>query len=132
MKPKITVITLGVADMNRAFTFYRDVLGFTPTKESDDDYACFKLEGTLLALFPYAKLAEDGGAQYSKRKGFCGVTLAHNVGSRAEVDALLSELKKKGVVITSPATEKFWGGYSGYFSDPEGYLWEVVWNPHGF
>lgn len=127
MKPKIGIITLGVADYERSLTFYRDGLGF-PTHGETKSIAFFELEGTWLALYPRDKLAEDATVP-SKGSGFQGFTLAHNVKSKEEVRQVLQLAEQAGAKIVKPAQEVFWGGYSGYFSDPDGFLWEVAWNP---
>ena len=128
MKPKISLITLGVANLEKSTKFYRDGLGL-PTYGDFPGITFFKLSGTWLALFPRDELAKDARVP-AKRNGFPGMTLAHNVASKEEVDAALQEAKQAGAKITKPAQEADWGGYSGYFSDPDGYLWEVAWNPH--
>lgn len=129
MKPKISIITLGVADLAAALRFYRDGLGL-PTHDYEEgaNIAFFELEGTWLALYPLAKLREEADVQWSGG-GTQTITLARNVGSPAEVDAALAEAERAGAALVKPAAETFWGGYSGYFSDPDGYLWEVAHNP---
>ena len=128
MKPRISMITLGVSDLARATAFYHDGLGL-PTQDGFTGITFFKLNGTWLALYPREKLAIDAQVD-SNGQGFCGITLAHNVRSKAEADSALEEAEKAGAKITKPAQDTDWGGYSGYFSDPDGYLWEVAWNPH--
>ena len=128
MEPRISMITLGVSDLARATAFYRDGLGLPPHGDFPG-ITFFKLRGTWLALFPREELALDAQVA-TGGQGFSGITLAHNVGSRAEVDAVLSEAAKAGAQITKPAGDTDWGGYSGYFCDPDGTLWEVAWNPH--
>lgn len=128
MEPRISIVTLGVADLERAITFYRDGLGL-PMQDNGEDIAFFALKGTWLALYPREALAEDATVDASG-SGFSGVTLAHNVRSREAVDVLLETAKAAGARIVKPAQETFWGGYSGYFADPDGHLWEVAWNPH--
>lgn len=127
MKSKISLITLGYTDFEKMKTFYQ-ALGFVMNNTDGEDFAAFKGEGTWLALFPKEKLAEDAGVD-GKGSGFTGITLAHNVPSKEAVDNVLMEAEKAGAKITKPAADTFWGGYSGYFADPEGYLWEVAWNP---
>lgn len=128
MEPRISFVTLGVRDFQRSVKFYRDGLGFPLSSASKDNIAFFKMIGIVLALYPSDKLAED--AQVSPDgSGFRGVTLAHNVRRREEVNEVLSLAAAAGGTITKPAQEVFWGGYSGYFADPDGHLWEVVWNP---
>ena len=135
MKPKIGIITLGVTDLKRSLKFYRDGLGF-PTHEYKDDAGIvfFKLEGTWLALYPLADLAKDLGEDVEKAglnisSGPCPVTLAHNEKSKEEVDATVQLAVKAGAKLIKPPQDVFWGGYSGYFADPDGHLWEVAYNP---
>ncbi len=128
MEPRISIITLGVSDLGRSVQFYRDGLRL-PLREGSDGIAFFETQGTWLALFPREALAADATVA-SDGTGFPGFTLAHNVRSREEVDALLHEAQAAGATIVKPSQETDWGGYSGYFADPDGYLWEVAWNPH--
>jgi predicted lactoylglutathione lyase len=128
MEPRISFITLGVRDFQRSVTFYRDGLGFPLSSASKNDIAFFKMSGIVLALYPTDKLAEDAHVS-SQGSGFQGMTLAHNVRRREEVNEILSLAAAVGGTITKPAQDVFWGGYSGYFADPDGHLWEVVWNP---
>lgn len=134
MKPRLTVLTLGVDDLERAVAFYRDGLGF-PTegivgKEFEHGaVAFFELEsGLKLALWPRASIAHDTGLSLNELSA-TEMTLGHNVGSRAEVDAVMADAARAGAKILKAANETFWGGYSGYFQDPDGHVWEVVWNP---
>lgn len=129
MKPKISIITLGVADLETSLRFYRDGLGL-PTHGYQEGAAIvfFELQGTWLALYPKANFVEEADVQYSDT-GTPTLTLAHNVASPAQVDAVLQEAAAAGATIVKPAGDAFWGGYSGYFSDPDGYLWEVAHNP---
>jgi catechol 2,3-dioxygenase-like lactoylglutathione lyase family enzyme len=127
MNPRISMITLGVSDLERSVRFYRDGLGL-PQMESPPTVAFFTLNGTWLGLYGHDALADD--AQVSpKGGGFTGFSLAHNVNSEAEVDALLQEAVDAGATLVKPGQAVFWGGYSGYFSDPDGFLWEVAYNP---
>ena len=138
MKPKIGIITLGVSDLKRSLAFYRDGLGF-PTHEYKEDAGIvfFKLEGTWLALYPRDELVKDLGKDAEKAglnissdpAGFSGVTLAHNEKTKEEVDATVQLAVKAGAKLVKQPQEVFWGGYSGYFSDPDGHLWEVAYNP---
>ena len=128
MKAKISLITLGVSDLKRALAFYRDGLGF-PTEGDTENIVFLKLTGTWLALYPRDRLAEDVQVA-AAGAGFSGFTLAHNVASKQDVDETLRLVEKAGAKIVKPAQDVFWGGYSGYFSDPDGFLWEVAWNPH--
>ena len=127
MESRITIITLGVADVPRSTRFYRDGLGFE-TARADESYAVFKTSGTRLALFPLDKLAEDVAPGLAPAKGFGGITLAHNVRTKAEVGHVLALAEQAGGKIVKPPQDVFWGGHSGYFSDPDGYLWEVAWS----
>ena len=127
MQPRISLITLGVADLERSLRFYRDGLGLPTTWQVDKGVIFFQTSGTCLALYPYEKLAEDVGPGFLvSRSKFPGITLAHNVRTRDEVDALLRRAEQAGAKIEKPAADTFWGGYSGYFSDPDGYLWEIA------
>lgn len=135
MKPRVTLITLGTDDLVRAVAFYRDGLGW-PTEgivgaeHEHGAVAFFDLQpGLKLALWPRTSLAEDAGITAGAADPV-GFSLAHNVASKAEVDALMAEAKAAGGRIVKPARDTFWGGYAGYFADPDGHLWEVAWNPH--
>ena len=129
MEPRISIITLSVNDLPRSVAFYRDGLGLTLFDENTESIAFFRNRGTWLALYPREALAADVGIS-AEGSGFSGVTLAHNLRSREEVDALLDVAVSAGATLVKPAQDTFWGGYSGYFSDPDGYLWEIAWNPH--
>ena len=128
MEPRITLITLGVNDLDVATEFYRDGLKL-PMHDFPGDISFFKTSSTWLTLYPRDALAEDIGIS-PDGKGFSCFTLAHNVKTRDEVDAVLEQAQSSGATIIKPAEDKEWGGYSGYFSDPDGYYWEVAWNPH--
>ena len=127
MKPKISLITLGVNDLQRSVRFYRDGLGW-PLEGDADNVAFFRLEGTWLSLYPWNALARDAGVN-ARGSGFRGFTLAHNVVSKEAVRDVLALAERADAAIVKPAADTFWGGYSGYFSDPDGFLWEVAWNP---
>lgn len=127
MKPRISMITLGVENLETAIDFYENGLGL-PRKDSPPGVAFFTLNGTWLGLYGREALAEDAGVA-AQGSGFSGISLAHNVASEAEVDALLNQAGAAGATIIKPAAHVFWGGYSGYFSDPDGHLWEVACNP---
>ena len=129
MKPKIGLVTLGVADLARSLAFYRDGLGL-PTHEYDPEAGVvfFKLDGTWLGLFPRDELAKDARVPDDGR-GFRGITLAHNEPSKEGVDAVFAEALAAGATSIKAPEEVFWGGYSGYFADPDGHLWEVAYNP---
>ena len=128
MKPRISLITLGVGDLPRSRAFY-ERLGFPVRKESNEDIAFVQMADRLvLALFPREKLAEDAHVQ-NNGTGFHGFTLAHNVASPEEVDAVLAEAVAAGATLQKAGQKVFWGGYSGYFADLDGFLWEVAHNP---
>ena len=134
MDPRVTVLTLGVDDLERALRFYRDGLGL-PTngivgQEFEHGAVVFiDLQGGLrLALWPRASIAHDSGLPLTPPSA-TDITLGHNVSSRAGVDAVMAEAEKAGARIVKRAHDTFWGGYAGYFQDPDGHLWEVVWNP---
>jgi catechol 2,3-dioxygenase-like lactoylglutathione lyase family enzyme len=129
MESRLSIVTLGVSDLARSVRFYRDGLGLLLREGSGDVIAFFETKGTWLALFPREALAADANVACDGA-GFSGFTLAHNVRSREAVDELLREAVAAGASIVKPAEETDWGGYSGYFSDPDGFLWEVAWNPH--
>lgn len=128
MEPRVSFITLGVGDLARAVRFYTDVLKL-PLLKGGADIAFFELGKTWLALYPRDLLAADAGVP-ADGGGFPGVTLAHNVRSAEEVDQLLAEVAAGGARIVKPGQRAEWGGYTGYFADPDGFLWEVAWNPH--
>lgn len=127
MQPRISMITLGVADLQRAVRFYEEGLGF-PRMESPPTVAFFTLNGTWLGLYGREALAEDATVP-AQGSGFRGVTLSHNVKTEAEVEAVLAQAVAAGATLVKPAQKVFWGGYSGYFQDPDGHLWEVAHNP---
>ena len=128
MEARISLVTLGVADIERARRFY-EALGFAAGGLSNDHVVFFQLGGTILSLYPRRALAADAHLA-PEGSGFGGVTLGHNARSRDEVDALLAAAAAAGAIILKPAEEVCWGGYSGYFADPDGHPWEVAWNPH--
>ena len=127
MEPRISIITLGVSDLERSYKFYHEGLGLPTSRTPESGIIFFQTGGVCLALYPLDKLAEDVSPSESSERGrFSGITLAHNTKSKDEVDAILSLAEKAGGKIEKPAQDVFWGGYSGYFSDPDGYLWEVA------
>ncbi|WP_260294611.1 VOC family protein [Sedimenticola hydrogenitrophicus] len=127
MKPRISMITLGVRDLQASVRFYEQGLGL-PRMESPPEVAFFTLNGSWLGLYGREALAED--AQVSPEgSGFAGFALAHNVESEAEVDQLLAQAETAGATLVKPGQKVFWGGYSGYFKDPDGHLWEIAHNP---
>ena len=128
MKPRISMITLGVKDLNKLIEFYEKGLGF-PRKKTEPKIAIFKLNGSQLSLYNLELLAEDANVQ-SEGKGFNGFTISHNVSSKDEVDKVFTDAISGGAKIIKSPQKVFWGGYSGYFSDPDKHLWEVVYNPH--
>lgn len=134
MKPRISVLTLGVDDLQRAVAFYRDGLGFRTDGIVGQEFehgavAFFDLQsGLRLALWAQADLAHDSGLPVSPRAA-TGLSLGHNVRTAEEVDAVMAQVAKAGARIVKPAQATFWGGYAGYFQDLDGHLWEVVFNP---
>ena len=127
MQPRISMLTLGVRDLERSVRFYEQGLGF-PRMESPPEVAFFALNGSWLALFGRESLAEDAGIS-AEGSGFAGITIAHNVESEVAVDAVIDQAVTAGARLVKPAQKVFWGGYSGYFADPDDYLWEVAHNP---
>jgi catechol 2,3-dioxygenase-like lactoylglutathione lyase family enzyme len=135
MKPRIALVTLGVDDLERAVRFYRDGLGL-PTQGivgQEFEYgavAFFDLRGGLrLGLWPRENIARDTGLPVTPASA-TEFTIAHNVGSKEEVDAVMQQARHAGATIVKPARDTFWGGYAGYFQDPDGHVWEVAWNPN--
>jgi catechol 2,3-dioxygenase-like lactoylglutathione lyase family enzyme len=132
MQQRLSLVTLGVADLARAVDFYENVLGWKAAA-SPPEVAFFDLNGVVFSLFPHTELAKDSkttlpAADIGSRT-YEGFTLAHNVASKAEVDAIFARLQARGVTIVKPPEDAFWGGYSGYFADPDGHLWEIAYNP---
>lgn len=134
MKPRITLITLGVDDLARAVRFYRDGLGLKTEGIVGAEFeygavAFFDLQaGLKLALWPRNSIARDTGMPLGGSSP-TEFTLGHNVSSKAEVDAVMEQAKRAGAVVVKAAHDTFWGGYAGYFHDPDGHIWEVAWNP---
>ena len=134
MKPRITLITLGVEDLQKAVRFYRDGLGLKTegivgTEFDNGAVAFFELQiGLKLALWPRKSIAHDTGLPLGSPSP-TEFTIGHNVSSKAEVDAVMTQAEGAGAVIIKPVHDTFWGGYAGYFQDPDGHVWEVVWNP---
>lgn len=134
MQPRITVVTIGVDDLDRALRFYRDGLGLKTEGIIGKEFeygavAFFELQaGVKLAIWPRASIAHDTGLPVSGPAP-TELTLGHNVASKAEVDEAMEQAKQSGAVIVKPAHDTFWGGYAGYFQDPDGHVWEIVWNP---
>lgn len=135
MKPRITVITLGVDNLERSLHFYRNGLGLKTEgiigKEFDHGaVAFFDLQsGLRLAIWPRESISHDSGLSENKPNS-TEFTLGHNVSSKAEVDEVMKQAKNAGATIVKPAQDTFWGGYAGYFQDPDNHLWEIVWNPN--
>ena len=127
MEQRLSVVTLGVSDLARSRAFY-EALGWTTGAAPDDDVVFFQSGGMVVALWGRSQLAEDSGVTDSG--GWGGVTLAHNVGSPEEVDAVVAEAEAAGAKIARAGAPTFWGGYSGAFIDPDGHPWEVAHNPH--
>lgn len=134
MKPRVTLITLGVEDLDRSFKFYHEGLGLPSAGIVGREFeygavAFFDLQvGLRLALWPRKSLSHDTGLPLSQPCA-TGLSLGHNVTSKTEVDAVMAQAKQAGAVIVKPAQDTFWGGYAGYFQDPDQHIWEVAWNP---
>ncbi len=131
MEQRLSMITLGVADLKRAVAFYEQVIGWNAAP-SPSEIAFFDLGGVVFSLYPHDDLAKDRNAAADEIGGsaYRGFALAHNARSKEEVDLIFSRLKDNGAMIVKEPVEVFWGGYSGYFSDPDGHSWEVAYNPH--
>ncbi len=127
MEPRISIITLGTHDMARAYEFYHHALGLPTSNKVDDDIYFFKTSGTILAIYPFDKLIEDidTGLKYAQN-GFSGVTLAHNVREKQQVQQILDAAVAGGAKSLKSPQDAFWGGYHCYFSDPDGHIWEVA------
>ena len=128
MKPKISIITLGVADLATAKAFYEQGMGLEPRPESQEEITFYDMGGAWLSLYPRDKLAEDVTVA-AEGNGFSGVTIAHNEPSKEGVDKVIELARAAGAAIVKEPTEVFWGGYSGYFQDLDNHLWEVAYNP---
>jgi len=127
MEQRISIVTLGVSNLGRSRNFYES-LGWRRSMASAEGIIFFQAGGMALALYPRLELAKDANIP-GEGQGFAGITLAYNARSRDEVDTVLAEAKSVGARLLKPAQEAIWGGYSGYFSDPDDFLWEVAWNP---
>ena len=127
MEQRLSLVTLGVADLERARRFYEDGLGWR-RGNAHAQVVFFQIGGAILGLFARKELAADARLP-DEGSGFGGIALAYNARSREEVDAVLAEAAAAGATILKPAEDAFWGGYSGYFADPDGHPWEVAWNP---
>lgn len=128
VEQRLTLITLGVADVSRATAFYEQKFGWKKMLSSNDEITFFVLNGIMLSLFKRESLAEDATIS-PEGTGFRGFSLAWNARSEAEVDAVVQELKNKGVTVVKEPQKVFWGGYSGYVADVDGNLWEIAFNP---
>ena len=128
MQPRISMVSLGVADLVRATQFYQEGLGLPRLEPYKETITFFDLNGTWLGLYPWDKLAEDAGVR-AAGTGYRGMALAHNLHSKAEVDAVMAQAIAAGGTLLKQPQEVFWGGYSGYFADPDGHLWELAYNP---
>lgn len=127
--PRVTLFTLGVSDLGRATRFYEAVLG-TPPNSSYDGVTFFELPGTWISLYPIGKLAEDISPEVpAVRSGFSGVTLAYNAPGRDDVVAIVRRAESAGARVAKEPQETSWGGFSGYFADPDGHWWEIAWGP---
>jgi uncharacterized protein len=130
VEPRVSLLTLGVSDLKRAVAFYRDGLGWPKSEVGGDEVAFFKTGGVVIALFPRPSFAADAGIDVDdvEHGGFSRVSLAHNVAEEGQVDEVLRDAAEAGATIVKEAQEIFFGRH-GFFADPEGYLWEVAWNP---
>jgi catechol 2,3-dioxygenase-like lactoylglutathione lyase family enzyme len=128
MNQHLHLITLGVRNLAVSRQFYAGTLGWKPSAASSEEVVFFQAGGAVLGLYPREKLAEDALTSPAGN-GFAGFTLAYNARSEAEVDAIIADLKAKGVTILKEPQRVFWGGYSAYFTDPDGFAWEVAFNP---
>ncbi|MCM3087619.1 VOC family protein [Bhargavaea ginsengi] len=129
---RINLLTLGVGDMTASLRFYRDGLGFeTSVTEDNPGIVFFRNGGTRLALYPLEELAKDiDAADPPRGSGFSGITIAYNAKSEEEVDTVMEQARKAGGTVLKQPEKVFWGGYSGYFADPDGYVWEVAYGPN--
>lgn len=128
MKPRLNIVTLGVKDLQKSSLFYKNALGWQPTKESDDKIVFFNHGGIVLGLYPLDKLAEDAAIS-PDRSGFAGITLAINLDSKKAVDELYHSIISNGGKSLVEPRDTFWGGYDCYFADPDGNAWEIAWAP---
>ena len=128
MEQRVSLITLGVDDLARARRFYEEGLGWEPHHKSGDDIAFYQLSGIALTLFPRPALLDDAKLPQDTPRGTV-MSIALNARSKGEVDTIFAEVAAAGARVIKPPEEVYWGGYSGYFADPDGHLWEVAWNP---
>ena len=127
MEQRVSLITLGVSDLDRSRAFY-ERLGWKRSVKGAAGVAFFQTGGMALALWPRTDLAKDANLS-AEGSGFCGLAIAHNTRDKREVDEVLAEARRAGASIVRPAHDTFYGGYAGYFADPDGFLWEIAWNP---
>ncbi|MSQ12011.1 MAG: VOC family protein [Dehalococcoidia bacterium] len=131
MEPRISVVTFGVSDLGQARRFYEDGLDWKASALSNEEIVFFQAGSLVVGLFGWQALAQDANVATGAKSGyFRGITLAHNVRSQAEVDHVLKQAASAGARLLKPGMKAPWGGYSGYFADPDGHVWEVAWNPH--
>ena len=128
MTPRLNSVTLGVKDLQKSSSFYKNALGWKPTQDSDDKIVFFNHQGIVLGLYPLEKLAEDALVS-PERSGFSGITLAINVDKKEKVEEIHNSVIAKGGKELVAPRETFWGGYASYFADPDGYAWEIAWAP---
>lgn len=128
MKPRLNIVTLGVADLPKSRQFYADAFGWTPANGSDENIVFLNHGGIVLALYPMEGLAEDAGIP-AERSGFSGVTLAINASSKEELEEFHRKALTAGANSLIEPRDTFWGGYDSYFSDPDGHVWEIAWAP---
>jgi uncharacterized protein len=128
MEPRISIITLGVSNLQKSVVFYRNGLGLPTNYKEGEGIAFFQLTGTWLALYPSDSLAQDACLPPA-RAPFGGITLAHNVPDKKTADLVIAQAVEAGATLLKPAADTFWGGYSGYIADPDGHPWEIAWNP---
>jgi catechol 2,3-dioxygenase-like lactoylglutathione lyase family enzyme len=130
VEPRVSLVTLGVSDLNRAIAFYRNGLGWPKSEVGGDEVAFFKTGGVVVALFPRASFAADAGVDVDdvEHGRFARLSLAHNVAEEEQVDSVLAQAAEAGATIVKEAQEIFFGRH-GFFADPDGFLWEVAWNP---
>jgi len=129
VEQRLSLVTLGVHDVARSTAFYERLGWKRSESNSNESVTFFQMGGIILGLYGAEALADDVGIEYSDRIGFTGVTLAYNTRSKEEVDSVLAHAEAAGAVLVKSAEDVFWGGYSGYFADPDGHHWEVAWNP---
>ena len=130
MEPRVSLITLGVSDLERSVSFYRDGLDWPKSQVGGDEVAFFKTGGVVIVLFPRASFAADADVKVNdvEHGGFARISLAHNVAEEGQVDSVLAQAAQAGATIVKEAQEIFFGRH-GFFADPDGFLWEVAWNP---